>query len=289
MEALRCPGCGGSDLERVADREYVCEHCRTRAVLSSDARVLVLAGSRCPECGFLNDAGARFCGKCGSSLTKQCPSCSADVSLELRFCSDCGHDFTRLAPSDILDMIEEHGGPSGLDLSKRDLSRINLSRDAVEAELNRVREISPGLMPVWWARFGGINLEAANLEAARLFRADLGRAFLKQANLAAADLRGAVLAGAFLGGANLGQADLRDADLMGAYLGGADAEGADLVRADLQQATLSNVNLRDAKVEGARRLAQTKSLAGAILPDGTKLSDYQWKAEFQGWSRRREE
>ena len=41
-------------------------------------------------------------------------------------------DYTR---EEILKLIEENGGPEGLDLSGKDLSGIDLGREAIKAEL----------------------------------------------------------------------------------------------------------------------------------------------------------
>lgn len=285
MEALRCPGCGGSELTRIAGREYVCDHCRTRAVLSPDKHVLVLAGRKCPECGFVNDSSARFCGGCGCKLTKACPSCGAEVSIDLAFCSACGHDFSS-DPGQLLQMVEANGGPNGLDLTHRDLSGINLTRDAIQAELDKARAANPEINPPWWAPFGGFNLAGANLKAADLSGANLERVFLQGANLAGADLREAVLSGAFLKRADLRQANLREANLRGAYLGSARLHGADLTGADLTDINLPNANLRGAELDGADQLTASKSLAGTTLPDGTKLSKSLWQLGFEEWRRK---
>lgn len=281
LEALRCPGCGGSNLKRVAGREFVCGHCRTRAVLSPNRDVLILAGDECPRCGHLNQTGSRFCGDCGAKLAKPCPVCDSDVPLELNFCSACGHDFR--GPSRILHLIETNGGPEGLDLSGMDLSGINLSRETVELELERARTSDPQCSPRWWARFGGINLAAANLSEANLVGANLSRAFLRDASLAGADLKVAVLTEAFLQRADLRQANLWEADLQDAYLAAADLRGANLVLANLENANLTQVDLRHAKLGGVRRLSVAKTLAGATLPDGTQLSKGWWKRELERW------
>ena len=105
------------------------------------------------------------------------------------------------------------------------------------------------------------------LGKADLHEANLVEAFLLGANLGGADLRGADLRGAYLalaklGWANLTRADLTGADLRGADLTGADLRGAFLLGADLGEAAVTNEQLNDAR-----------SLAGAKLPDGTRLPD----------------
>ncbi|TMK29793.1 MAG: hypothetical protein E6G61_08700, partial [Actinobacteria bacterium] len=45
---------------------------------------------KCPECGFDNPEGFRFCGSCGASFGQTCPFCGADVPQGFRFCGSCG-------------------------------------------------------------------------------------------------------------------------------------------------------------------------------------------------------
>jgi class 3 adenylate cyclase/tetratricopeptide (TPR) repeat protein len=45
----------------------------------------------CPECGFENRTGARFCGSCGADLTaRACPACGAQNPIDHQFCDRCG-------------------------------------------------------------------------------------------------------------------------------------------------------------------------------------------------------
>jgi len=46
----------------------------------------------CPNCGFDNPNGTKFCGGCGASLavTNVCPSCGTDNSAQFKFCGNCG-------------------------------------------------------------------------------------------------------------------------------------------------------------------------------------------------------
>src|SRR5712692_2622665 len=44
----------------------------------------------CPNCGYDNPAGAKFCNGCGASLLGSCPSCGASNAPQARFCSECG-------------------------------------------------------------------------------------------------------------------------------------------------------------------------------------------------------
>jgi uncharacterized protein YjbI with pentapeptide repeats len=156
-------------------------------------------------------------------------------------------EYTR---EEILKLIEENGGPEGLDLSGKDLSGIDLSREAIEAELEKVRERVLDEAPVWYSTLTeGINLEGANLQ-----EADLRGADLQEANLYDANLQQAKLMGANLQGANLQRADLQGADLEEAKLWLANLQGAFLQGADLRRASLVGLDLEGAGPFGARSL-----------------------------------
>lgn len=44
----------------------------------------------CPTCGEANDAGQRFCGQCGATLSQTCAACGEDNPPGFRFCGACG-------------------------------------------------------------------------------------------------------------------------------------------------------------------------------------------------------
>ena len=140
----------------------------------------------------------------------------------------------------ILDMIEANGGPEGLDLSGKDLSEIDLSHEAIQAELARVREENPEATPVWVSvltggiNLGGINLEEANLQKADLFQANLREASLWRANLQEASLLLANLQEAELLLANLQRADMRGAELQGAFFSGVRLDHTEMDRSSLE-------------------------------------------------------
>lgn len=202
----------------------------------------------------------------------------------------------------LLQMIEDNGGPEGLDLSGRDLSGIDLGRAVIVAQLEKRQQEEPGAMPPWvWelagrvlginlqgadfsdtnlrgarltrARLEGAVLDNADLQEARLHRANLRDAHVSNANLQDAELHGAELQratlietrlqGAFLNEANLRESKLQDTDLQEARLSGANLEEARLNRADLRGAHLIGANLRGATLmETDLRGAQ---LMGATL------------------------
>jgi len=45
---------------------------------------------RCPQCGQENPGDARFCMRCGTSLTRRCPTCGTMNTLAAQFCVRCG-------------------------------------------------------------------------------------------------------------------------------------------------------------------------------------------------------
>lgn len=100
-----------------------------------------------------------------------------------------------------------------------------------------------------------------------------------------------------LGGSNLEGADLRDANLKAADLSYTNLEDTNLERANLQSANLERADLEGANLHGANlwfanlewakvtsdQITEALSLSGAILPDGTELSDDDWEADFEAW------
>jgi uncharacterized protein YjbI with pentapeptide repeats len=159
---------------------------------------------------------------------------------------------------EILKLIEENGGPEGLDLSGKDLSGIDLARDAITAEFEKAQERALDVIPVWYCELtGGINLQDANLQGANLPKANLQGANLVCANLQEAimweaNLREAYLCadleGADMADANLQNSKLWDANLQGSYLGEANLQGADLEDADLRAAVLEHANFQGANL-----------------------------------------
>jgi hypothetical protein len=159
------------------------------------------------------------------------------------------HAGKALTRDDVLRLIEEHGGPEGLDLRRADLRQANL-----------------GALDLHGARLNGANLQRAvllqaNLREARLQGADLRAAVLAYANLQGANLFGADLKAAILLNADLQQAELftaklqgaslTQAKLQGAMLQGANLQGAGLTEADLRGVHLAHASLGDANLERA--------------------------------------
>jgi len=152
----------------------------------------------------------------------------------------------------------------GLDLSGKDLSGINLSREAIAEELEKARERAPSEIPVWYSEWTeGINLEGANLREANLESSNLQGADLVDANFQEANLKDANFQEANLEGANLREANLWSTSLQGAGLGKANLQWAYLEGANLQEAYLDAADLRGATLRDAN--LQETNLPGAEL------------------------
>lgn len=52
----------------------------------------------CPNCGFGNPAGAKFCNNCGQKLPAGCPQCGQVNPEGARFCNNCGFKLAASAP-----------------------------------------------------------------------------------------------------------------------------------------------------------------------------------------------
>jgi len=154
---------------------------------------------------------------------------------------------------ELLRLIEENGGPAGLDLRGARLlndgptedtisNAIDLSPEALAPLAHAWRQASGGSSPAWLNSSGGIELWDAQLALTYLGHARLPRASLSGANLRRAHLSDAELRGAYLQGANL----------QGAYLHGTQLQGANLENARLQAAELVATDFQDARLGGAK-------------------------------------
>ena len=94
----------------------------------------------------------------------------------------------------------------------------------------------------------------------------LSLADLSDVDLAGADLSQTDLSRANLRGADLAEANLRNADLTGAVLYGADLRGADLTQT----------------VVDDRQLAESLSMEGATMPDGSAMNEDLWERLRRG-------
>jgi len=180
-------------------------------------------------------------------------------------------------------MIEENGGPEGLDLSEADLTEIDLGGETIGSEFEKVRKDDPKVILPWVTWYGtrvplvAINLEGANLQGANLFGANLQGADLRSANLQTACLVHANLREARLFQANLEGADLHSANLREARLSGARLQEARLTCTDLRGAGLANANLQGNEFQLAD--LQGADLWGAYL-QGADLSTADLRGAF---------
>lgn len=172
--------------------------------------------------------------------------------------------------------------------------RLRLVGDQIQTSevLDYLRTSRRRLWPRFWlvehpdlsrANLRDVDLRGVNMAHVKLFRANLAGSDLDYTNLSdtdlskaeliRADLSHANLSGASLERANLSYADLFGANLTNCRLANADLSHADLSQATLRNADLTRVDLSGAKLIGAKitdeQLAQARSLAGAILPDGS--------------------
>ena len=97
---------------------------------------------------------------------------------------------------------------------------------------------------------------------------DLSNCDLSKADYHNRYFKGLNFTGAYMREFDFSDSDMSNANLCRAYLADADLTNADLTNADLTNAYLTNAYLTNAKVT-PEQLAKTKSLRGAIMPDGS--------------------
>lgn len=186
---------------------------------------------------------------------------------------------------ELLRLIEENGGPEGLDLrgavfvgegssNKPSENPIELTPEVLAPLVEAYRQAHGGANPAWLSRAGGIRLVGAQLQGARLSDAHLQGAYLDSAHL-----QGAVVWNAYLQGAQLVAAQLQGAELIGAQLQGAKLMYAQLQGAQLCSAQLKEANLWRAQLQGANLWGA--QLQGAFLWEAQLQGANLWGVEFQ--------
>ena len=146
----------------------------------------------------------------------------------------------------LLQLIEENGGPEGLDLHGCDMDGIDARPEALLLHLPDYRsQHGQDARPPWLTREGSINLRAAHLE----------NAILSYAHLENGDLRYAHLENAILLETHLERAHLWEAHLECAHLAEAHLEHASLYDAHLTNAYLGYAHLENVNLEGSRLYA----------------------------------
>jgi len=163
-----------------------------------------------------------------------------------------GDEEKPLTREDVLKLIEEHGGPEGLNLSRRNLKGIDLSGEP-EKSLD-LHGINLAMANLQKANLWRTNLHTVNLRRADLSEANISRVVLRNANLQLANLTGAKLTGADFRGANLSMANLRGADLGEANLTDANLSWARLGDTNLTSAILGVTTLGNVDLSGVKGL-----------------------------------
>ena len=89
---------------------------------------------RCPRCQHENQAGAKFCQECGTSLARKCANCGWRLSPAAKFCPECAHP---TEPSAAQPPARRFGSPE-VYTPKHLAEKILTSRGAVEGERKQV-------------------------------------------------------------------------------------------------------------------------------------------------------
>ena len=199
-----------------------------------------------------------------------CPNSTAEESDSLPArCDDPStwrHKGEKIDLPRLLQLIEQNGGPEGLDLHGGDLSHIEAGPETLRPYADAyAQKHGADAQPPWLARYaeGGIDVNGAHLEYARLDHAHLENACLDHAHLQKVSLWRARLENASLVDAHLENARLEDAHLENAQLGGALLENAKLNEAHLENAHLPGAHLEYADLPGAH--LENADLPGAHL------------------------
>ena len=192
-------------------------------------------------------------------------------------------EYTR---EEILKLIEDNGGPEGLDLTGADLTGVDLGWQAIYKELNKIKSKDSNVSPIWYSRkTEGINLrgvdllladcEETNLECADLEGAKLWDATFSKARLWRANLREAILTGSDFQQADLSCADLRDSETLNTDFRGANLRGACLEAVDLFSAeSLAGIHVCGAVLDRTRM--RWEQLGGKV---GEEIEGDYWLAK----------
>lgn len=208
-----------------------------------------------------------------------------------------------LTAKQVLEAIEQQGSPNKVDLSRMQMTGINLSSDAIRLFVNEASQKDLAKLPwvtnlTWQILPEGTSIDFRNdVIRLDLKGANLNHAIFIEANLSGAALMSTNLYWAYLLGANLSGCNLYEANLKRGQLQMANFENASLIAADLRDADVTGANFRGANFEGCHLeevdLRPVASLEGAFF-NRTLLSKTQILAEafgrgigeeFQGWWR----
>ena len=272
-EGLRAAG--PQELTTTQGRVFVAK--ATIITVGSRKGQRIILGKRRDQRVILYSRDGRECGRCYECCWEYSTNCKGTRLGEYSRAIDAWTGSTaataRLTRDELLDLIEENGGPTGLDLTGKDLGRLNIGMQWLADELEERGLAGADKLPPWvyWDAVTqspmGVNLEGAILKAARIAYADLEGACLRVADLEGANLYHAKLQGAILVRANLQHARFEGADLQRAEMMEANLREASLVQANLQHAALTWANLQGARLEHA-------SLQDVDLLDVSNLQGY---------------
>lgn len=80
--------------QNIADAQKILDEAKAEQEKADAEKAAEDAKGRCPECGYKNSDGMKFCQECGTSLIpagpKLCSSCGAELTSGSRFCGECG-------------------------------------------------------------------------------------------------------------------------------------------------------------------------------------------------------
>lgn len=144
-----------------------------------------------------------------------------------------------LTSQGLLSLIEKHGGASGLDISGRDLTGINLDYVFIQT-----KKKSCAKTPVWYSPVTkGLNLKGASLKNVNLTKAQLGQVDLTESSLYGATLNNANFHDSVLQDCSLIEIDSFQANFSYCNMSGCYLNRAKLFRADFSNAKLYGTDL----------------------------------------------
>jgi class 3 adenylate cyclase/tetratricopeptide (TPR) repeat protein len=65
--------------------------------------------ARCSACGALTVPGSRFCGACGTEISRHCPACNALAGATQHFCTACGNPLDGRATKKVNEAVPDSG------------------------------------------------------------------------------------------------------------------------------------------------------------------------------------
>jgi hypothetical protein len=93
---------------------------------------------RCPNCGFDNPEGLKFCGECGTPLTAPCPTCGFANPPQFKFCGDCGASLVPASRTSSTPLLASQPQPLSRYTPAHLAEKILTSKSALEGERKQV-------------------------------------------------------------------------------------------------------------------------------------------------------